>query len=51
VREGDWLVKVEWAEDAWRLIKSGEIGGVSMQGSARRAKPAAGTVAGLRSHE
>lgn len=49
VREGDWLVKVQWADDAWKLIKSGQIGGVSMQGRARRAKASAEAVAALRS--
>lgn len=49
VREGDWLVKVRWSEDAWAQIKAGQIGGVSMQGRARRAKPSPEKVAALRS--
>ena len=49
VKEGDWLVKVQWSPEAWADIKAGKIGGVSMQGTARRAKPSAGKVAGLRS--
>lgn len=48
VKEGDWLVKVQWSQDAWDLIKAGEIGGVSMQGRARRSKAPADKVAGLR---
>jgi Putative phage serine protease XkdF len=49
VREGDWLVKVRWSEDAWAEIKAGLINGVSMQGRARRRKPSAEAVAALRS--
>lgn len=49
VKEGDWLVKVQWSEAAWADIKAGKIGGVSMQGKARRATPSADKVAGLRS--
>jgi hypothetical protein len=49
VKEGDWLVGVVWSEQAWSLIKSGKVGGVSMQGSAKRRKPAPEALAGLRS--
>lgn len=48
VKEGDWLVKIQWSDAAWNDIKAGKIGGVSMQGSARRRKPSAEAVAGLR---
>ena len=36
VKQGDWLLGVVWDEDSWGMIKAGKIGGVSMQGSARR---------------
>lgn len=49
VKQGDWLVKVQWSEEAWADIKAGKIGGVSMQGKARRVTPTADKVAGLRS--
>lgn len=49
VKEGDWLVKIQWSQAAWDRIKAGEIGGVSMQGRARRSKASADKVAGLRS--
>jgi len=39
---------VQWEPEAWQMIRSGEIGGVSMQGRARRGKPSAEAVAGLR---
>jgi Putative phage serine protease XkdF len=48
VKEGDWLVKVQWSDEAWGRIKAGEITGVSMQGKARRRVPSAEAVAGLR---
>ena len=49
VKQGDWLIGTVWSPEAWELIKSGEIGGVSMQGSAARRKPTAEAVANLRS--
>ena len=39
VKAGDWLIGTVWSEDGWNLIKSGEIGGVSMQGGAKRRTP------------
>ncbi len=41
VTKGDWLAGFILSPAQWRLFKSGEIGGVSFQGSARR-KPASG---------
>jgi len=38
-----------WTPDAWDRIERGEIGGQSMQGKARRAKPSAEKIAALRS--
>ena len=48
VKNGDWLVGTIWSPEAWELVKSGEITGVSMQGSAVRRKPSAEAVANLR---
>lgn len=36
VMPGDWLLGVQWRADTWPLIKSGLVGGFSLQGSARR---------------
>ena len=49
VKQGDWMLGVIWEPEAWELIKAGKIGGVSMQGSARRRKPTAEAIAALRS--
>lgn len=48
VKAGDWLGGFVWSPDAWELVKSGKIGGVSVEGKARRRKPSAGAVANLR---
>jgi Putative phage serine protease XkdF len=48
VKAGDWLVGIVWDEPSWELVKAGKIGGVSMQGSARRRTPTAEAIAALR---
>lgn len=48
IRQGDWLLGIVWSEQTWPLIKEGHVGGVSMQGRARRRKPSAEALAGLR---
>jgi hypothetical protein len=48
VKQGDWLVGIVWDEPSWELVKAGKIGGVSMQGSARRRTPTAEAIAALR---
>ena len=48
ITEGDWLLAIRWNEPTWRLIKSGKVNGVSMQGSAVRRRPSPEAVAGLR---
>jgi hypothetical protein len=45
IKAGDWLIGTVWNDDAWNLIKSGEIGGTSMQGSANRRTPSPADVA------
>lgn len=50
IREGDWLVAVRAkTPQAWSLIKSGALGGVSVQGRAKRRVPSAEALASLRS--
>lgn len=49
VNPGDWLLGILWTPPAWELIKSGQIGGISMQGSATRRQPTADSLARLRS--
>lgn len=48
VKNGDWMLGVVWDEPSWDLVKAGKIGGVSMQGSARRRVPTAEALANLR---
>lgn len=45
IKSGDWLIGIQWGQDAWNMIKSGEIGGVSMQGQVRRRNPSPADVA------
>ena len=49
VRKGDWLVGFILSDYAWGLYKSGQIGGVSMQGGARRKPASAAALARVRS--
>jgi hypothetical protein len=48
VKAGDWLGGFVWTPGAWDEIKAGKIGGVSVDGAARRRKPTADAVANLR---
>jgi hypothetical protein len=48
VKSGDWMVGIQWDEQTFPLIKSGKIGGVSMQGTARRSIPTPADIARLR---
>lgn len=49
VKQGDWMLGIIWTPEAWELVKAGKIGGVSMQGSAKRRTPTAEAIAALRS--
>jgi hypothetical protein len=49
IRKGDWLLGIVWSEDTWPLVKEGHIGGVSMQGAARRRQASPEALAALRS--
>lgn len=48
VKAGDWLVGFVWTPQAWDLIKSGKINGVSVEGGAKRRKPSKQALANLR---
>jgi len=48
VKDGDWTIGVIWAPQVWEAMKSGRLGGVSMQGSAVRRKPTREALARLR---
>ena len=48
VKSGDWLMGVQWSEQAWPLVKEGHVRGLSPEGKATRRKPSATAVAGLR---
>ena len=48
VKAGDWLGGFVWTPEAWGLIKAGKIGGVSVDGAAKRRKPSAEALAELR---
>lgn len=51
IKAGDWLLGIVWTPESWQLIKSGQVRGVSMQGSAVRRQPDAETLATLRKNE
>lgn len=47
--DGDWLIAVRAkTPEAWRMVKSGQIGGASPQGGARRRRPSPEALASLR---
>jgi Putative phage serine protease XkdF len=48
IKAGDWLGGFVWTPEAWDLIKAGKIGGVSVDGAAKRRKPTAEALAELR---
>lgn len=49
IKAGDWLMGTIWPPDTWQKWKTGELGGMSPQGGAKRRTPSAEAVAGLRS--
>jgi hypothetical protein len=49
VKDGDWLVGIIWDEPSFAEIRSGKIGGTSIQGTARRSIPTPADIARLRS--
>lgn len=48
VKAGDWMLGIVWSEQTWPDVLAGKIGGVSMQGSARRRAATAEAIAALR---
>jgi len=49
IKSGDWLMGTIWPPDTWEKWKSGELGGTSPQGGAKRRTPSPDAVAALRS--
>lgn len=49
ITAGDWLLAVECTPATWDLYKSGKLGGVSPQGTAKRRTPSDEALANLRS--
>lgn len=49
IKAGDWLAGFIWSPEDWQLVLDGKIGGVSVEGAARRRKPSPDAVAALRS--
>ena len=49
IRAGDWLGGFIWTPEALADIKAGDLGGVSVEGGAKRRKPTPEAVANLRS--
>lgn len=45
IKAGSWMQGTIWTEDAWALIKSGEVTGTSLQGGAIRRNPSPADVA------
>lgn len=48
IKAGDWLAGFIWTPETWADIQAGKIGGVSVEGAARRRKPSAEAIANLR---
>jgi hypothetical protein len=45
IKAGSWMQGTIWTPEAWELIKSGDITGMSMQGGAKRRAPSPADVA------
>lgn len=50
VKSGDWLIGIRWTNDAWAMIQNRDIGGVSMQGAAKRRIPTPADVAKVKAN-
>lgn len=48
IKAGDWMAGFIWSPDDWELVKAGKIGGISVEGKAKRRRPTAAAVANLR---
>lgn len=48
VKAGDWLAGFIWSPEDWQLVLDGKIGGVSVEGGARRRVPSPEALANLR---
>lgn len=49
IKSGDWLMGTIWPPEQWEKWKTGEYGGMSPQGGAKRRTPSPEAVAALRS--
>lgn len=50
IKDGDWVIAVQWDPSTWELIKSKKLNGLSPQGRAKRGVPTSERVAELRSN-
>lgn len=48
VNPGDWCVLIQWSPAAWARFQKGDLNGVSMQGGAKRRRPPASALVGVR---
>jgi hypothetical protein len=48
IKAGDWLAGFIWSPEDWKLVKEGKIGGISVEGKAKRRKPSPDAIANLR---
>lgn len=48
IKAGDWLAGFIWSPEDWTSIQEGKIGGVSVEGKAKRRKPSPEAIANLR---
>ncbi len=48
IKSGDWLAGFIWSPEDWQLIQDGKIGGVSVEGKAKRRRPSPDAIANLR---
>jgi hypothetical protein len=48
VKAGDWCGGFIWTPDYWKLVLDGRIGGVSVEGGAKRRTPSPEAIANLR---
>jgi|SRR5579863_146481 len=49
IKDGDWVMAVQWDQPTWELIKSKRLNGLSPQGRAKRGTPTPEALANLRS--
>jgi hypothetical protein len=50
IKSGTWLIGTIWDEATWDAIEKGELGGTSMQGTARRRTPSPADIARIKAN-